>query len=156
MEHGTREHGAWNLVQLLSSFIHPTVTREPRRKAMNETITWEKRIADPLAVILAALRPDWQMPGIMAALADQKLRDKPPAAVIVAAVRAAANSKVRTPAVIAMDGEHWQEPAAPLPTQIPPRFEPPQPLTEAERAASSKAYAECRRALNEARKETVQ
>ena len=124
---------------------------------MNETITtWEKRLADPLALILAVLRPDWQMPGIMAALADVKLRDKPPAAVIVAAVRAATSAKVRTPAVIAMDGEHWNDPAVVLPTQLPPRWETPKPLTDDERQAAAQAAAATRRVLVEARKETVQ
>ena len=74
---------------------------------MNEMITWEKRLADPLAVILAVLRSDWQVPGIMAALADPRLRDKNPAGVVRAAVKLASNPKVRTPAVLAMDGEHW-------------------------------------------------
>jgi hypothetical protein len=87
---------------------------------MNESILWEKRFADPLAVILGQLRTDWQMPGIMAALADQRLRAKAPATVVLAAVRAASNPKVRTPAVIPMEGEHWLEQAtAPL---TPPKY----------------------------------
>jgi hypothetical protein len=76
---------------------------------MNEMITWEKRLADPLAVILAVLRSDWQIPGIMAALADPRLRDKNPAEVVRAAVKLASNPRVRTPAVLAMDGEHWRD-----------------------------------------------
>lgn len=94
---------------------------------MNDEITkWAKRIADPIAVVLEQIRPDWQMPGIMAALADPKLRDLPADLVACAAIRAAANPAVRTPAVIPMDGAHWHG------TGEPARKDRPLPVSSAD------------------------
>lgn len=71
-----------------------------------------------IAFLVAAVRPDWATPGIMAAL-DQ-VRDKPLADVAVAAIRAAGRTDQRTPAVIAMAGEHWAAVKRSEPTPAPP------------------------------------
>ena len=121
---------------------------------MNDKITWDKSTADALASLLGRLRPDWQMPGIMAALADERLRGRNPFAVARAAILAAGNPKVRTPAVIAMDGEHWNEPDAPKPTWMPPPFEtqriPPRTEAEVESAALAAAAAKATLAATKA------
>jgi hypothetical protein len=61
--------------------------------------------ADAIAVLVHQLRPDWDIRGVMAALADCQDRDA--ATVAIAAVRAATTASNRTPAVIAMEGPHW-------------------------------------------------
>lgn len=76
--------------------------------------------ADAIAILVSRLRPDWDVRGVMAALA--KVRDRDPFLAAVAAVRAAANPTNRTPAVIAMDGAHWLSPA---PTAKPGVWQPP-------------------------------
>ena len=63
-----------------------------------------------IAFLVEAIRSEgpgeqWSTPGILAAL--DKLRDRPLADVAVAAIRATARTDQRTPAVIAMAGEHW-------------------------------------------------
>ena len=67
-----------------------------------------------IAFLVEAIRPDWGAPGVMAAL--DKLRDRPLADVAVAAIRATARTDQRTPAVIAMGGEHWAAGKQPTPT----------------------------------------
>lgn len=83
------------------------------------TIGISRSQAEHLAALVHAIRPDWDAPGILAALV--KVRTRPLALVAYAAVRAAENTSNRTPAVIALDGTHWRPPtAAELPTPIPP------------------------------------
>lgn len=68
------------------------------------TITRDQ--AHALAALLATLRPDWQPPGILKALSDA--RERADAwSLAHAALHAAQDPKVRTPAVIALAGEHW-------------------------------------------------
>lgn len=61
-----------------------------------------------LAALVAALRPDWQAPGIRASLDQAAARPVTGYDLAQAALRAAANTDIRTPAVIALDGQHWQ------------------------------------------------
>ena len=75
--------------------------------------------ADNLAHLVAAIRPDWDHAGILAALT--KVRDRELPDVVHAAVRAASDSGNRTPAVIAMVGPHWQA-ATQNRTPQPPRL----------------------------------
>lgn len=72
-----------------------------------------------IAFLVEAIRSEgpgeqWSTPGILAAL--DKLRDRPLADVAVAAIRATARTDQRTPAVIAMGGEHWATGKQPTPT----------------------------------------
>lgn len=61
-----------------------------------------------IAKAVAALRDDWDPAGILHALGSVKDRD--PAAVLIAFARAARNPGIRTPAVAAMQGPHWHDP----------------------------------------------
>lgn len=69
--------------------------------------------AEKIAQDAHAARPEWDTAGIMAALL--KVRDRDPRHVRAAALHAARNPANRTPAVIALDGEHWTA-TAPRPT----------------------------------------
>lgn len=60
-----------------------------------------------IAHLVAELRTDWQPEGVVAAL--KKCADKSPTFVALAAIRAAADSNVRTPGAIPGAGDHWQE-----------------------------------------------
>lgn len=62
--------------------------------------------ADATATLVATLRPDWDVRGILAALAIAKDRGSA-ADVAVAAIRAASVPSNRTPAVIPLAGPHW-------------------------------------------------
>lgn len=73
--------------------------------------------ADAIAVLVHQLRPDWDVRGVMAALGQ--CRDREPADVAIAAVKAASDRKNRTPAVIALAGPHWLS-ADRTTTQTPP------------------------------------
>jgi hypothetical protein len=80
----------------------------------------DRTTAEHLAAVVAALRDDWDERGIVAALA--KARDRGDVwQVSMAAIRAAADPSNRTPAVIAMDGPHWQE-RTPGPTPKDPSY----------------------------------
>lgn len=57
--------------------------------------------------ITTAIRPDWQVPGVLAALADAATMTRSPATLAEAAVRAASAEGNRTPKVIALPGAHW-------------------------------------------------
>lgn len=62
--------------------------------------------ARALAAFIATIRDDWGVRGIVKALSDA--RGKADAAGLAqAAIRAAATPTNRTPAIIAMPGEHW-------------------------------------------------
>ena len=65
-----------------------------------------RKDAEHLTALLHAIRPTWDPQGILHALGDVAGRDL--ATVVVAAVRAATNPQVKTPAVIAMPGPHWE------------------------------------------------
>ena len=72
-----------------------------------------------LASLVAALRADWDEPGVRSVLA--RVCDRPLGAVAIAAVTAAlTRTDQRTPAIIAADGSHWTTPgwAAPKPSGI--------------------------------------
>ena len=61
---------------------------------------------DRLSMLGAELRPDWDRPGIRAALA--RVSDRPLCDVAQALIGACARVDQRTPAVIALDGPHWR------------------------------------------------
>jgi hypothetical protein len=65
--------------------------------------------AHKIAAAIAAIREDWDPAGILAALG--KVRDRDPAAALIAFARAARDPDMRTPAVAALAGEHWNDPA---------------------------------------------
>lgn len=81
------------------------------------TTTISKRQTDAIAVLVAALRDDWDVRGIMAALDQLAHRD--PTDVAIAAIRAARVRSNRTPAVIPMQGPHWLDPTSPNPATSP-------------------------------------
>ena len=58
-----------------------------------------------LASLVATIRPDWQEPGIRAAL--HKVADRPLVDVAQAALAACLRVDQRTPDVISRDGPHW-------------------------------------------------
>lgn len=62
--------------------------------------------AGALAALVAALRPEWDLPGIRKALWEARTRGTP-WDVAHAALYAAQDPKNRTPAVIPMVGTHW-------------------------------------------------
>lgn len=95
---------------------------------MNDILVkWEKEMAWPLSALLTRLRGDWQQAGVIAALGQPVLLGRPAGRVAIAAVRAAVDPGVRTPAVIAMDGQHWQAPTSATALLPLPRYggEPP-------------------------------
>lgn len=63
--------------------------------------------AGKLADLVAALRPDWGVTGIMAALARN--HQKAPAHIVTTAlINIAANPEARTPALLDHEGPHWE------------------------------------------------
>lgn len=63
--------------------------------------------AEKIAAAVNTIRPDWDITGITAALG--KARNEGEAwQVAIAAIAAAANTNNRTPAVLALPGEHWR------------------------------------------------
>ena len=68
--------------------------------------------ATSLAGFINTIRPSWDPRGIVTALKDARARGTA-AEVAVAAIRAAAEPTNRTPAVIALEGPHWQQPTTP-------------------------------------------
>lgn len=77
--------------------------------------------AQALTRAIHLLRPAWNEEGIFAALGHVKERD--PFDIALAALRAAADEKVRTPGVIPTTGPHWNEAAPKEPVR--PRSGPP-------------------------------
>lgn len=65
-----------------------------------------KSQAQAIAAAVHAFREEWDVRGIMTALADLKDHDQP-WIVAVAAITAAADPTNRTPAVIPLAGKHW-------------------------------------------------
>ncbi len=74
---------------------------------MNDGRNLTKQRAQALAAYLHLLRPDWDEPGTVHALG--MARDRGDAYLIsVAAIRCAGDPSNRTPAIIALDGQHWR------------------------------------------------
>gem|GEM_PF-1707314 len=74
-------------------------------KAMNDPQI-SRDDAQIIARWVHQIRPTWDLPGILAALS--KRGDAQPARLALAALAAAATASNRSPAVIAMDGNHWR------------------------------------------------
>ena len=68
-----------------------------------------------IATAVQQLRPDWDHPGIVAALRAAQAHGTP-AEVAAAAFRLAGDLKVRTPGMLAQPGKHWRAPAEGGPT----------------------------------------
>ena len=68
-----------------------------------------------IATAVQQLRPDWDHPGIVAALRAAQAHGTP-AEVAAAACRLACNLKLRNPGMLAQPGAHWREPAEGGPT----------------------------------------
>lgn len=64
--------------------------------------------AHALALDVHAARPQWDTRGILTAIA--RVADRPLAAVRAAALAAARDPRCKTPAVIALEGDHWHTP----------------------------------------------
>ncbi|MDI9627066.1 MAG: hypothetical protein QM286_00725 [Acidobacteriota bacterium] len=81
-----------------------------------QTVTgeWTARLAN----LVHTLRPDWQEPGIKAALA--KVADRPLIDVASAAIAACRRTDQHTPAIIAASGNHWPDPTNAQRTYIEP------------------------------------
>jgi len=79
--------------------------------------------AQALMHAIHLLRPSWNEEGIYAALAKVKHRD--PFDVALAALRAAADDKAKTPGVIPTTGPHWNE-APPKVIEPDTTWRPPQ------------------------------
>lgn len=79
---------------------------------MNEARSIIEKATPPLVRLLHILRPEWDEPGISAALSRAGKADNV-SALAIAAIRAANDPAVRTPAVIAMPGRHWTPVDAP-------------------------------------------
>lgn len=62
---------------------------------------------EALTTLVGTMRKDWDLPGVRAAI-RQAAEIGPAFDVIVATVRAAANTEARTPAFIPSPGPHWQ------------------------------------------------
>lgn len=74
--------------------------------------------AKAAAKCINALRPDWDVPGIIDALGRARGRGDAPT-VVMAAIRAATAPSNRTPAVIWLDGAHWRAPEPARPERRP-------------------------------------
>jgi len=106
--------------------------------------------AEKTAELVHTIRPDWDVRGIYAALA--KAAERADAGrLAIAALHAAMEPTNRTPAVIAMDGLHWQkaEGVAPAPKRTiePPRTNDTSPDCPAHPGTKSWACKHCRTAV---------
>lgn len=72
-------------------------------------LTYRQTVA--LAKFIHELRGDWDEPGLVDQISKAAIMASAPA-VAIAAIKAAASAKNRTPAVIPLDGEHWRVTAA--------------------------------------------
>ena len=68
-----------------------------------------------IATAVQQLRPDWDHPGIVAALRAAQAHGTP-AEVAAAACRLASNLKLRNPGMLSQPGAHWRAPAEGGPT----------------------------------------
>lgn len=75
---------------------------------MTSSIT--NRQANAIAELVASLRPDWDIQGIMSALRAAAQLTADPARLAVAAALVASDPANRTPKVIGMRGKHWDTP----------------------------------------------
>ena len=66
------------------------------------------RQADAIVELVAALRLDWDKRGIVAALQKARTISQDPTRLATAAIFAANNAANLTPAIIAMQGDHWK------------------------------------------------
>ena len=73
---------------------------------MHATITDSQ--TRPLAALVAALRPDWDVPGIAAAIHKARLR-APADELSIALIRLTKRDDLRSPAVLIEDGQHWRD-----------------------------------------------
>ena len=64
--------------------------------------------AEALATFIAKVRPDWDHPGIVAAISKAQAKATP-LQVARALVNLAENSDLRTPAMLAEKGQHWRD-----------------------------------------------
>jgi hypothetical protein len=106
-----------------------------------------QKLREHLALTISVLRPSWDVAGIRKALDDPALNTVNEMAVAQAALRCAADEKNRTPAVIPMQGPHWEVARAVVQTPLPPRFVAPAPLTDTEHAAAQHAAQQAKQAL---------
>lgn len=93
-----------------------------------------------LAQVVVAVRPGWDLPGVLVHLTNAT-RDHDLADVAIAAVRAAADPQAHTPAVIARPGNHWRGGIDPTPAPEPLVRYTDQPHTTPERTAAGAALA---------------
>lgn len=92
--------------------------------------------AGALAALLHEMRSDWDVPGVRTALWNAKGLAPAPD-LMCAAVRAAADGNVRTPAVIAQPGRHWRHE-----TQVQPTF--PRPTSTRRCSVCNLGFNDCR------------
>lgn len=99
------------------------------------------------AALIHSIRPDWDERGIVAALA-KALHRADAGLLAIAAMHAALTPTNQTPAVIAMDGPHWQkaEGTAPAPKRVvaPPASNDTSPECENHPGVKSWACKPCR------------
>lgn len=96
----------------------PSSSSSPPVAAGSVTVVMDsisREQAHALATLVHLLRPDWNERGVLKALSDARHLGSP-SLLAIAAIRAADNPRNRTPAVIAMSGEHWVT-VAPQPQQ---------------------------------------
>lgn len=84
---------------------------------------FDRQRAEALAVVVAGIRPDWDAAGIIAALRTCAARGDTLGPVALAAIRAALNPRINTPAVIPLGGDHWRTSGATPPTLTPPTYD---------------------------------
>lgn len=106
------------------------------------------KLLEPLIEVIHALRPSWKIEDIRSALEHRDLASVNENALTLAAIRCATDGNVRSPGAIPSIGPHWDEKPANAPTPLPPRYQRPAPLTDAERASAQKAAQACKQMIN--------
>lgn len=79
--------------------------------------------AEALAELLAIVRPNWTVRGIMAGLKPLAAHPAPLPVIAWAAIRCAQDRDVQTPAVIALNGPHWDLSERPREPRLTPELE---------------------------------
>lgn len=83
-------------------------------------MTIDRPTGETIARLMSHLRPEWDLPGCVAAVRTVARRH--PGDVAMAAVRLAMTPEAKTPAVLGvLDGPHWREKVAPTAHRQPPR-----------------------------------
>lgn len=83
-------------------------------------MTIDRPTGQSIAALMANLRPDWDLPGCLAAV--KAVARRHPGDVALAAVRLAMTPDAKTPAALGvLDGPHWREKLAPAGHRHPPR-----------------------------------